>query len=174
MNGKRSRIINLCRLETARLFTAVKAASPSGVPLGANVSGKKFKSIFLDIGLLSNINGYNSNKLIMKQKMKAVFNGMLAEQFVGQELRVKTNENLYYWSRDARGSNAEVDFLLEKGSEIIPIEVKSGKSGRLRSLCMLLDTFPNIDYAYVFNEDKYGELENGKIKFFPLFYAGFI
>lgn len=161
-------------LETAKLFTTVKAASPAGIPLGANVSEKKFKSIFLDIGLLSNLNGFYSNKLIMKQKMKAVFNGMLAEQFVGQELRVKTNENLYYWSRDARGSNAEVDFLMEKGSEIFPIEVKSGKSGRLRSLYMLLDTFPNIDYAYVFNEDKYGELENGKIKFLPLFYAGFI
>ena len=152
----------------------IKAASPSGIPLGANVSDKKFKSIFLDIGLLSNINGYYSNKLIMKQKMKAAFNGMMAEKFVGQELRAKINDNLYYWSRAARGSNAEVDFLLEKGSEIIPIEVKSGKSGRLRSLQLFFDAFPNIDYAYVFNEDKYGELENGKIKFFPLFYAGFI
>ena len=161
-------------LETARLFTKVRATSPSGIPLGANVSQKKFKAVFLDIGLLSNINGFYSNKTIPKQKLMAAFNGKMAERFVGQELRSSNSERLYYWSRDSRGSNAETDYLVERDGEIIPIEVKSGKSGSLKSLHLLLRTYLNIKKSYVFTEDKYGELPEQKLKFRPLFNAGHI
>ena len=159
-------------LETARLFTKVRAASPSGLPLGASASDKKFKAVFLDIGLLSNLNGFYSDRTISKQKLIAAFSGKMAEQFVGQEIRAATHENLYYWSRDARSSSAETDYLIEKEGEILPIEVKSGKSGSLKSLHLLLDTFSNINNSLVFTEDKYGELSDQKIKFLPLFYAG--
>lgn len=159
-------------LETARLFTKVRAASPSGLPLGASASYKKFKAVFLDIGLLSNLNGFYSDRTISKQKLIAAFSGKMAEQFVGQEIRAATHENLYYWSRDARSSSAETDYLIEKEGEILPIEVKSGKSGSLKSLHLLLDTFSNIKNSLVFTEDKYGELSDQKIKFLPLFYAG--
>ncbi len=156
-------------LETARLFTKVKAASPSGVPLGASASEKKFKSIFLDIGLLSSINGFYNSKILLKDKILSSFNGKMAEQFIGQELRALNNGNLYYWSRESRGSSAEVDYLVEKEGEVIPIEVKSGKSGSLKSLHLLLKTFSNVKKAYVFTEDKYGELPEQKLSFFPLF-----
>jgi len=159
-------------LETARLFTKVRAASPSGLPLGASTSDKKFKAVFLDIGLMSNLNGFYSDRTISKQKLIAAFSGKMAEQFVGQEIRAATHENLYYWSRDARSSSAETDYLIEKEGEILPIEVKSGKSGSLKSLHLLLDTFSNINNSLVFTEDKYGELSDQKIKFLPLFYAG--
>lgn len=159
-------------LETARLFTKVRAASPSGFPLGASTSDKKFKAVFLDIGLLSNLSGFYSDRTVSKQKLIAAFSGKMAEQFVGQELRATTNENLYYWSRDARGSSAETDYLIEKEGEILPIEVKSGKSGSLKSLHLLLNIFSNINNSLVFTEDKYGELSDQKIKFLPLFYAG--
>jgi len=161
-------------LETARLFTRIKAASPSGIPLGSNVSDKKFKTVFLDIGLLSNLSGFNSTQIIPKQKLAAAFNGKLAEQFVGQELRATIPGDLYYWSRDARGSSAETDYLVQINGEILPIEVKSGKSGRLRSLHLLLETYPNVKKALVFTEDKYGELPDRKITFLPLFRAGII
>ena len=161
-------------LETARLFTKVRASSPSGIPLGASVSQKKFKAVFLDIGLLSNLNGFYLNRAISKQKLMTAFNGKMAEQFVGQELRSSISENLYYWSRDARGSNAETDYIVECDGEIVPIEVKSGKSGSLKSLHLLLNTYPNIKMSYVFTEDKYGNLPEQKIKFMPLFKAGSI
>ncbi len=161
-------------LETARLFTKVRAASPSGIPLGANVSQKKFKAVFLDIGILSNINRFYSNKTIPKQKLMAAFNGKMAEQFVGQELRSSNSESLYYWSRDSRSSNAETDYLIERDGEVIPIEVKSGKSGSLKSLHLLLSSYSNIKKSYVFTEDKYGELPEQKLKFRPLFNAGHI
>ncbi len=159
-------------LETARLFTKVRAASPSGIPLGINSSEKKFKTIFLDIGILSKLNGFYSDKNISKEKFASAYNGKMAEQFVGQQLRAATNREIYYWAREARGSSAETDYLIEKNGEIIPIEVKSGKSGSLKSLHLLLEAFPNIKTALVFTEDKYGELSEKKIKFLPLFLAG--
>lgn len=159
-------------LETARLFTKVKAASPSGIPLGANASEKKLKAVFLDIGLLSNLSGFYSKIIVPKQKMFSGFNGKMAEQFAGQELRTAISENLYYWSRDARGSSSETDYLVELDGEIVPIEIKSGKSGSLKSLHLLLETFKNINTSYVFTEDKYGELPGNRIKFLPLFCVG--
>jgi hypothetical protein len=159
-------------LEMARLFTKVWATSPAGIPLGASVSEGIFKTVFLDIGLLSNMNGFRSDKTIPKQKLATAWNGMLAEQFAGQELRASRNENLFYWRRDARGSSAETDYLIEKEGEIAPIEVKSGKGGRIKSLHLLLDTYPNVPMGYVLTEDKFGELSEKRIKFLPLFCAG--
>jgi len=161
-------------MEMARLFHSVRAASPAGLPIGASVSEKKFKAVFLDIGLLSNMSGLLSREIITKQKLMSGFNGKMAEQFVGQELLANTQNKLYYWSRDARNSQAETDYLIEKNAEIIPIEVKSGKSGRLKSLHLLLNAFPNIKKAYIFTEDKYGEIPEQKLLFYPLYCAGFV
>ena len=159
-------------LETARLFTKVRASSPAGLPLGASASEKKFKAIFLDIGLLSYLNGFYSNKIISKHELLSAYNGKIAEQFVGQELRASHNENLYYWNREKRGSSAEIDYMLAKEHEVIPVEVKSGKSGSLKSMHLLLKTFTNIKTAYIFTENKYGEIKEQKLKFLPLFCAG--
>ncbi len=161
-------------LETARLFSKVKASSPAGLPLGASASEKNFKTVFLDIGLLSYLSGFYSDKTINKSRFIAAYKGKMAEQFVGQELRVMMNQELYYWSRDVRGSSAETDYLIEKESSIIPIEVKSGKSESLKSLHILLDSYPNVRRAYVFTENKYGELKDSGIKFLPLFNVGSI
>lgn len=161
-------------METARLYTRVPSASPSGQPLNKSASGKKFKAVFLDIGLLSAINGFFSGEVPTSDKLNADFRGMMAEQFVGQELRCILGESLFYWSREARGSSAEVDFLIEINGEIIPIEVKSGASGRLASLHLLMDGFPGIRKAIVFISDQYGKLPERRIEFMPLFEAGFL
>lgn len=159
-------------LELARLFTKVRAASPAGSPLGAGASENIFKTVFIDIGLMSNINGFSSDKTIPKHKLASAWNGKLAEQFVGQELRASKNENLFYWRREARGSSAETDYLIENEGEIIPVEVKSGKSGKIKSLHLLLDTYPNVQNGYVLTENKFGEIPEQRIKFLPLFCAG--
>lgn len=76
--------------------------------------------------------------------------------------------------RYARGSSAEIDYLIEREGEVIPIEIKSGNSGSLKSLHLLLSTFSDVKRAYVFTEDKYGELFEQRIIFLPLFRAGSI
>jgi predicted AAA+ superfamily ATPase len=159
-------------LDMAGLFTRVKAASPAGIPLGAGSSVNIFKTVFLDIGLLSNMNGFSSDKTVPKNKMLTSWNGRLAEQFVGQELRASRHDDVYYWRREARSSSAETDYLIEKEGEIIPIEVKSGKSGKLKSLHLLLSSFPNIKTAVVLTENKFGEIPEQRLRFLPLFFAG--
>ena len=161
-------------LETARLFTKVNNVSPNGIPLGASKSEKIFKAIFLDIGLLSNLSGLNSKELISKQKLSTMYNGKMAEQFVGQELRAIYEDNVFYWRRAEKNSNAEIDYIVANEQKIIPIEVKSGKAGKLKSMHYLLEKFTNIEIAYIFTENKYGELLEQKLRFFPLFCANFI
>ena len=69
--------------------------------------------------------------------------GVLTEQFVGQELlsllEKKESGNLFFWNREERQSSAEVDFVIALRGEIIPIEVKSGVTGRLKSLKMFME-----------------------------------
>jgi len=159
-------------LETARLFTKIRATSASGIPLQSNASEKVFKTIFLDIGLLVNISGIQISNEFKKSKLLAMFKGALAEQFVGQEIIAAGNENLFYWARQAKSSNAEVDYLIEKQNKVVPVEVKSGAAGSLKSLHLLLQTHTNIETAYIFSDAKYGEIPEQKLIFLPIYYAG--
>jgi uncharacterized protein len=75
---------------------------------------------------------------LIDQSLKNWFT--LAEQFVAQELRhIQDQGKLYYWQRLEKSSTAEVDFLAVKRGEVIPVEVKSGVAGRLRSLHLFLE-----------------------------------
>jgi predicted AAA+ superfamily ATPase len=78
---------------------------------------------------------------ILEDNLLLLNRGALAEQYVGQELVAINNYekgDLYYWCRDAKGSSAEVDYLFNIGSTIYPIEVKSGVTGRMKSIQMFL------------------------------------
>lgn len=158
-------------LETARLIHKIKAASPAGLPIGASASAKKFKAIMLDIGLLVRLSGLSIAVEYQKKELLSIFKGALAEQFVGQELLASGQERLYYWARNAKSSNAEVDYLTSRNGKIIPIEVKNSTSGRLKSLHLLIATFSNIDLAYVFTDGKHGELPEQKLLFLPLYHV---
>jgi len=95
----------------------------------------------------------------------------MAEQFVGQEILAATNSDLYYWARDASGSSAETDYLIEKQGKVVPVEVKSGKSGSLKSLHLLLKTYSNVENSFVFSDANYGQIPEQKITFLPLYFA---
>ncbi len=161
-------------LSNARLLRKVKATSPSELPLEAGANEKKFKSVFLDIGLMAHLNGLSNNYLEIKHNMNTVFQGAMAEQFVGQEFLAAGQKNLHYWARQSKSSNAEVDYLLEKDNEIIPVEVKSGSAGSLKSLHLLLNQFPQIKNAYVFSHADYTKLTEKNLEFIPIYYAAFL
>ncbi len=156
---------------TAQLIRKIPAASPAGVPLSATASERKFKTIMLDIGLMTHLSGLSVQSEFKKTDILAVYNGALAEQFVGQEFIAASQKELYYWSRDAKSSSAEVDYLLVKQNEIIPVEVKSGASGRLKSLHLLLNTYENCKNAYIFSGAQLGKIPEQKLTFSPLYYA---
>ena len=115
--------------------------------------------------------GLQANSEYSKQDLLAIYRGALAEQFVGQELLSAGNEELFYWSRDAKSSNAEVDYLIAKKGKVIPLEVKSGPSGKLRSLNLLLDNYKNIPRSYVLSMRQFSGDINKRVIFLPLYYA---
>jgi len=129
-------------LEKAGLAYRAVHSSANGLPLGAQVNPRKFKVFFLDIGLCQRLLGLDLAKLYLGRKEILAHRGGMAEQFVAQELISMNPPNqspqLFYWHREEKSSQAEVDFLLERPGEILPIEVKSAGEGRLRSLHLFL------------------------------------
>lgn len=128
-------------LVLAGLIHPVYATSASGLPLGFQIREQKFKIIFLDVGLAQNACGLRAEPNFNKGLLQ-INAGSVAEQFVGQELwaygDAYTRQNLYFWARDKKGSMAEVDFVINVGPRILPLEVKAGKTGTLKSLQLFL------------------------------------
>lgn len=158
-------------LVLARIVKKVKSLSSIGIPLEVHASDKRFKNLFLDIGLMNRVMGIDYNEALNHKNLLAIYRGQLAEQFVGQEFATSTNNQLYYWARDAKNSNAEVDYLVVLEGKVFPVEVKDGPSGKLRSLHLYRETY-QTSYSVVFHSGPKGILENEKIVFLPLYFAG--
>lgn len=155
-------------LATAKIIHTIQNVSASGLPFIAG--GKQFKASFLDIGLLLCISKTSFESVFYPSQLLANFTGPWAEQFVAQQLLANGNNPLYYWARTQTNSSAEVDFMIESKGNIVPIEVKSGKTGKLRSLHLLLKEYPNIQAATVYSKTNAGI--EGKIHFIPIYLAG--
>jgi len=155
----------------ARIITRVPSASPSGLPLQATSSARKTKAIMLDVGLWQHLSGVSIDTEYSRGDLLDIHRGAMAEQFAGQEMLVSLNTDLHYWARKARGSTAEVDYLVVIDGAIVPVEVKSGASGRLRSMHLLLKEHPKIPHGIVFSSRVYSELPEQRLKFIPLYHA---
>ncbi len=127
----------LTLLQSAGIINKIKMTQASGLPLSTQVNEKKFKLLFLDIGLTLRASQIDAQSLLQDDTL-LLNRGALAEQFVGQELAAYATPyeeyQHYYWQRDVKSSSAEVDYLAQVGKYIIPIEVKAGKTGRLKSM----------------------------------------
>ena len=96
----------------------------------------------------------------------------MAEQFVGQELLITQEDDLFYWSRQAKSSSAEVDYLVQQNKRILAVEVKSGVSGTLKSLHFLLQSNKHISEGIVFSSREFDVLPEQQIRFVPIYFAG--
>lgn len=125
-------------LAMARVIKPAWHIDGSGIPLGATLNERVFKPFFLDIGLVNASCGLTWISDEDFQSTNLINEGKLAEQYIAQHLHSLTPCNmegpLTYWLREGRKNNAEVDFLIQLGTEILPMEIKSGKSGSLKSL----------------------------------------
>ena len=130
-------------LEMAGLVYKVYHSSGQGVPLGSDVNFKKFKCLLHDSGIFQQIAGLRITDLMLAENIDMLNKGSIAEAFVGVELikySLETEKKqLYYWHREKRGSNAEVDYLVEEGTKIIPVEIKSGGTGKMQSLNLFIN-----------------------------------
>ena len=155
----------------AQLLNKISAASPAGLPLNATASQRVFKALLIDIGMMQFISGLPVNIEYSNTDLLSTYKGALAEQFVGQELTAAMDDELYYWSREARSSSAEVDYLIVNDNQVYPVEVKSGPAGRLKSLHLLMKNYPNCSTGYVLSTANYKELPEHNLVFVPLYFA---
>lgn len=125
-------------LEKAQIMMKACHTDASGLPLGATVNRRIFKPFFPDCGLMNSICGIQWISLDELKRKSFINKGRVAEQFIAQHLAYLGKRNrspiLTYWLREGRAGNAEVDFVTQLGQTIVPVEVKAGKSGSLKSL----------------------------------------
>ena len=115
-------------LERANLLIRVPIVDTVGIPLFGYVKENRFKLYFFDVGLLGAMSGISPATFLNYDF--GSYQGYVAENFVAQELCAAGNKTLYCW----QGRTAEVEFLLEKEGEIMPVEVKSGWVTQSKSL----------------------------------------
>ena len=126
-------------LEKALLLKLIFPVTSTKIPLQPNIR-KSPKLQLLDTGLVNFAAGLQK-QIFGSKILSDVYEGKIAEHIVGQELSALLNSisrNIYFWTRE-KYSDAEVDFVYQYNDEIIPIEVKSGTTGRLRSLHEFID-----------------------------------
>jgi len=125
-------------LAKAGVSCPVFASRASGVPLHAEVNERSFKLLFLDVGLMNHACGVDWLALSRMDEIRLINEGSVAEQFVGQHLAYVDGGDEpprpVYWLCEGRGGSAEVDYVVSRGPDIFPVEVKAGTSGKLRSL----------------------------------------
>jgi predicted AAA+ superfamily ATPase len=147
------------KLEMSRVIHRVMATSSATIPLENNLKEDVFKPLFFDIGLVSHI---------LKVRLRDLGNlmllneGALAEQFIGQQLLCRQpffiDGQLFYWNREKRDASAEIDYLVEIENKVIPVEVKAGKTGSMKSLQVFMAE-KQKDIAIRFNTDLPGLTE---------------
>ena len=145
----------LARLCMARVAYKVFHTAANGVPLAAEMKERFFKCLYMDVGLMCAALRLNILDLGATD-MTLVNGGALAEQFVGQQLLYSGMSyevpQLYYWAREARSASAEVDYVMPSGSIVVPVEIKAGSSGSLRSIHLFLRE-KHREFALRFNAD---------------------
>ena len=127
-------------LERAMLIYLRYPTSATQFPLQPDLK-RRPRLQFLDTGLL-NYKADIQSIYLSNTPLDSMFNGMIAEQIVGQELLASNSYELkkpLFWVRETGNSNAELDFIQTNRGMMIPIEVKSGKTGTLRSLHSFID-----------------------------------
>lgn len=129
---------DIARLCLARVLARVTHSDCRGLPLQAEADPRTYKLLFLDVGLMNAVCGLDWRTLGSLDSVRLVNEGAMAEQFIGQHLLDllgrSANRELTYWLRERRSANAEVDFVVALGGRIVPVEVKAGASGSLKSL----------------------------------------
>ena len=130
-------------LVKAGLVHKIHHTHARGVPLGAQASPQKFKAIIFDLGIFQRLLGLDLSEHLVSDHVSLVNKGALAEVHAGLEFLASGAKNLrpeiHYWHREAKSSNAEVDYVLSINGKIIPIEVKAGFQGQMQSLGIFIE-----------------------------------
>lgn len=128
-------------LEKTMLLELVYPTTSACLPAPSDLN-RSPKLIWNDVGLV-NYAAQIQNEIFGSKDMLDAYRGKIAEQIVAQELfshETRVSAHRSFWVREKKGSDAEVDFVIQYDSHIIPVEVKSGHNAKLRSLHSFMDT----------------------------------
>ncbi|MDR0812033.1 MAG: ATP-binding protein, partial [Paludibacter sp.] len=117
-------------LNMAGLVYSVTHTAANGIPLGAEMNTKHQKFLLFDTGILQRFLKLDLGAILLGDTLEQINKGYIAELFAGLELLkaapATVPTQLYFWQRETRTSQAEVDYIIQSGTEIVPIEIKSG------------------------------------------------
>ena len=119
-------------MQDAGLIYKVHRTKAARLPLSAYEDFSAFKVFLLDVGLLGALSGVEPQMMLEENELFKEFKGALTEQYVMQQLRTNRQNMIYYWSQD--NSQGEIDFLVQQGVRILPIEVKAEENLQSKSL----------------------------------------
>ncbi len=129
----------LCK---ARVGYKIRAIPANGLPLLAGVDHKRFKVEFIDVGLALSLLKLRLDQIESAGDINLINQGAISEQVVGQLLHciepAYIESHNYCWHREEKSSSAEIDYIIQHASQIIPIEVKSGTTGSMKSLQLFM------------------------------------
>ena len=121
------------------LLYKVFCVNKPAIPLKSYVEFSAFKIFMVDIGLLGAMSGLDVKSLLEGSRIFTEFKGALSEQYVHQQMVCSRKSDIFYYSNEK--SRNEIDFLIQEGSEIIPIEVKAEENLNSKSLKAFVDKF---------------------------------
>ena len=130
----------LAWLEEAGLVRRVNRLEAPRIPIMSYANASAFKLYHLDVGLLAAMVRLDERVLLEGNQVFTEFRGSLAEQLALQELQVDGGLDVCYWAMDGQ-SRAEVEFIVQTGSQIVPVEVKGGTNLRAKSLAVYMNKY---------------------------------
>ena len=149
-------------LKMAGLVYPVTHSAANGIPLGAEINAKKTKFLIYDTGIFQRILGLNIADLLLSDDFNTINKGHIAELYVGLELLKAEScyqkAELYYWQREAKNSQAEVDYVCQFNNAIVPIEVKSGTKGSMQSLYLFLKE-KNLSHGFRLSLENFSTMD---------------
>jgi len=157
-------------LTNAGIIIPVTHTSANGIPLGAETNEKLRKFILFDNGIQQSLLGLSMGDIFLSSDFTGVNKGCIAETFAGIEL-VKYNScyqrtPLYYWQREERTGNAEVDYVIQRKNTILPIEIKAGTKGSMQSIQYFMSK-KEISKGVRCSLENFGQISN--IEIIPLY-----
>ncbi|HEY5590287.1 MAG TPA: AAA family ATPase [Paludibacter sp.] len=157
-------------LTMAGLIIPITHSAANGIPLGAEINPKMRKFIVFDSGIFQRILGLKLSDVLLRDDFESINKGAIAELCVGLELIKSAScyqrQSLYYWHREAKSSNAEVDYLIQRNVSILPIEVKAGTKGSMQSLYLFMDT-RKVENGIRISQENFSTYQ--KIEVYPLY-----
>lgn len=150
-------------LATASVIHKVFFSPGQGIPLGYGTNPLDYKVLLIDVGIAQKMLDANISRWFIDPLKEFINKGELLEAFIGLELIAYASphdkKRCYYWHRQERTSQAEVDYLVQLGREIVPVEVKSGAGKNIRSMRTFLESHPQSPYGIKFSTHNFAKFD---------------